>query len=77
MEWFLIAAGVMLLDMLAFALIIQSARGEVLDAHAHRLALLGRVRSPTGKRFYGTREAPLELSADLVELTAQSQSRGR
>ncbi len=65
MEWFVAGAGVVLLGALAFALVLENGRSRVLGADAHQLALLRRMRSPSGKGFYPTAEAPLELAAEL------------
>lgn len=74
MEWFVAVAAVLLVAALglALALAMESARSEVLGADAQRLASLARFRSPSGKSFYPTGEAPLELSAELEEVTAGS-----
>ena len=65
MEWFVAGSALVVLALLTLALVVEPSRSRVLGADAHRLALLARLRSPTGKRFYPTGEAPLELSAEL------------
>ncbi len=66
MEWLVLAAGAVLV--VALALFMETGRTGDLGGDAHALALLGRMRSPSGKRFYPTDEAALELSAELEEL---------
>lgn len=69
MEWYVAGSAVVTVAVLMLALLIESSRSRMLGADAHRLALLGRLRSPSGKRFYPTGEAPLELSAELDEVS--------
>ncbi len=72
MEWFVAGSAVIAVALLALALAVEASRSRVLGADAHRLALLARLRSPTGKSFYPTGEAPLELSGELDEVTGRA-----
>jgi hypothetical protein len=69
MELYVAGSAVVALTLLMIALVVEPSRSRVLGADAHRLARLAGLRSPTGKRFYPTGEAPLELSANLDEVT--------
>jgi hypothetical protein len=75
MELFVAGVGMVLLGVLAFALVLENGRARVLGADAHKLARLRQLRSPSGKRFYPTGEAPLELSAELDEITGDAAMR--
>ena len=70
MEWFVAGSAVLSVALLTLALAVEASRSRSMGADAHSLARLGRLRSPTGKRFYPTGEAPLELSAELDEVTS-------
>ena len=50
MEWFVTGAGVALLSVLGFALVLENGRARVLGADAHKLAVLRLLRSPSGVR---------------------------
>ncbi len=76
MEWYVAGSAVIAVMVLMLALLVEVSRSRVLGADAHRLALLGRLRSPTGKRFYPTGEAPLELSAELDEVSEHAARAG-
>ena len=69
MEWYVAGSAVIALGVLTLALVMEPSRSRVIGADAHRLALLARLRSPSGKRFYPTGESPLELSAELDEVS--------
>ena len=73
MEWFVAGSALVTVGLLALALAVESSRSRTIGGDAHRLARLAAVRSPSGKRFYPTGEAPLELSAELDEVSDSAE----